>query len=93
MIYLYHINYDIIINTSEIKEIDEIFNNWIFFEYISSYYHEKHINWKEIYMILYIFIFWYKKWIDDYLCLIYDNSAIIDVVIKKSIKDEIINSL
>ena len=90
MIYLYRVNYDIVIDTSEIKEIDEIF---IFFKYISFYYHEKYINWKEIYMILYIFIFWYKKWINDYLYFIYNNFAIIDIIIKKLIKDEIINSL
>lgn len=52
----FRINYDIIINANNLKEIGEIYNSQIFSQYISSYHHSKHIDFKEIFAILHTFI-------------------------------------
>ncbi len=54
------INHDIIIDISEKKEIDDIYNKQLFFDYILIYHRQKYINWKEIFAIFHAFILWHE---------------------------------
>ncbi len=93
MIHLSRVNYDAATDASGIKGIGGIFNGRIFSERIPSRHREKHINWKEMFAILHAFILWHKECAGGRLRLACDNSAVVDAVIKKSIKGETINPL
>lgn len=56
MIRLSRVNYDAVTVASGIEWIGGIFNDRIFSERVPFRHREKHIKWKEMFVILYIFI-------------------------------------
>ena len=93
MIFLSWINYDIAIDISDLKDIDNIYANRFFSERISIKHKFKYINWKKMFAILHTFTLWYKEWMMNCVHLMYDNQMMIDALNKKSIKESIIQSL
>jgi hypothetical protein len=93
MIRLSRVNYDAATDASGTKGIGGIFSGRVFSERMPSRHREKHINWKEMFAILHAFVLWHKEWAGGRLRLACDNSAVVDAVIKKSIKGETINPL
>ena len=93
MIRLFRVNHDAATDASGTKGIGGIFNGRIFSERVPSRHREKHIDWKEMFAILHAFILWHREWAGGRLRLACDNSAVVDAVIKKSIKGETINPL
>jgi len=53
----------------------------------------KHINWKELFAIVYTFVSWAEQWKNKHVIVFYDNEAVVEGVNKRSIRGAAIRPL
>ena len=86
-------NHDAATDASGLKGIGGIYNGQIFSERVPSRHRAKHINFKEMFAILYAFVLWHEQWATGRLRLACDNSAVVDRIKKLSIDGPAIHPL
>jgi len=54
---------------------------------------KKHINWKEMFAVLYAFASWSERWQDARVIVFSDNTSVVDGINKHTIRGAAINPL
>ena len=90
MIRSYRSSHFIYININDAKDIDEWFKHRMFSIKLSQHHKKKHINWKEIYTILYTLSKWAHLLKDNAIIFMYDNEPIIDALNKYTTREKVI---
>ena len=82
----WHIH-EIWININDKKKIENWNKSELFSIQVSFHHRKKYINFKEIFVILHIFILWHEQWSHEKLILYYDNINIMQGINKRFIRD------
>ena len=85
--------YEIWIDVNDKKKIEDWNKFKLFSIQVLSHHRKKYINFKEMFIILHIFILWHEQWSHEKLILYYDNINIMQGINKRSIRDSIIRLL
>ena len=78
--------FEIWTDASGTKGIGGIFEQHLFSAHVPRRHRTKHINWKEMYAILYALLLWHSHWENGELLVHCDNEAVVDAVNKRSIR-------
>ena len=78
--------YDIATDASGIKGIGGVFQRQVFSKRIPARHRLKHINWKEMFAVLYAFLLWHQSWRGGSVRLACDNATVVDAISKCSMK-------
>jgi len=65
----------------------------LFSAHVPRRHRRKHINWKEMYAILYAFMLWHSHWENGELLVHCDNEAVVEAINKRSIRGSTITPL
>lgn len=85
--------YEIWTDASGTKGIGGIFTDHLFSAHVPRRHRRKHINWKEMYAILYAFLLWHSHWENGELLVHCDNEAVVEAINKRSIRGPTISPL
>jgi Reverse transcriptase (RNA-dependent DNA polymerase) len=80
-------------DASGTKGIGGIYLDHSFAAHVPRRHRKKHINWKEMYAILYAFLLWHSHWENGELLVHCDNQAVVDAINKRSIRGPTITPL
>jgi Reverse transcriptase (RNA-dependent DNA polymerase) len=80
-------------DASGTKGIGGIYLTHLFSAHVPRRHRKKHINWKEMYAVLYAFLMWHPHWENGELLVHCDNDAVVDAINKRSIRGPTITPL
>ena len=80
-------------DASGTKGIGGIYLTHLFSAHVPRHHRKKHINWKEMYAVLYAFLLWHPHWVNGELLVHCDNDAVVDAINKRSIRGPTITPL
>ena len=87
------VNHDVATDASGLQGIGGIYNRQLFAQRVPARHRLKHINYKEMFAILHAFILWHEQWTTGRVRIACDNKAIVDGIIKRSIKGPALHPL
>jgi hypothetical protein len=80
-------------DASGTKGIGGIYLTHLFSAHVPRRHRKKHINWKEMYAVLYAFLMWHPHWENGELLVHCDNDTVVDAINKRSIRGPTITPL
>ena len=80
-------------DASGTKGIGGIYLTHLFSTHVPRRHRKKHINWKEMYAVLYVFLMWHPHWENGELLVHCDNDAVVNAINKRSIRGPTITPL
>ena len=93
VIQIKHPFHEIWTDASGSKGIGGIYLSHLFSAHVPRHHRRKHINWKEMYAVLYAFLLWHSNWENGELLVHCDNEAVVEAINKRSIRGPTITPL
>ena len=75
------------------KGIGGYYLDHFFAAHVPRWHRRKHINWKEMYAVLYAFLLWHSHWEHGEVLVYCDNQAVVKAINKRSIRGPTITPL